>query len=139
MAFLIDTDLWVAVEHGTLSAADIHAITKQEPIYLSPVNLAEIRFGVELMKNTGQKQRALASLRRLRRKPLLRITGETAEVFGALAAELTRLGRGANFRIQDLWLASQAVQRDFILLTANAKDFKDIPRLKLIVMNAPAP
>jgi predicted nucleic acid-binding protein len=42
-----------------------------------------------------------------------------------------------DFRIQDLWLAAQAVQRDFTLLTANAKDFQDVPGLKLIVVKSP--
>ena len=134
MGFLIDTNLWVAVERGKLSAADIHAITKQAPIYLSPVNVAEIRYGIDLMKNARQKQRAMTTLRRIRRKPLLRITSETGEVFGMIAAKLTQAGRGADFRIQDLWLASQAIQRDFTVLTANAKDFKDVPGLKFVVM-----
>jgi predicted nucleic acid-binding protein len=131
---LIDTNLWVAVERGKISAADIHAITKQAPLFVSPVNLAEIRFGIELMSDTKQKQRAMAMLRRLRRKPLLRITGETAEVYGVLAAKLMRTGRSHDFRIQDLWLAAQAVQREFSLLTANAKDFRDVPDLKLVVV-----
>ena len=34
MGFLIDTNLWIAIERGKLSAADIHAITPQAPIYL---------------------------------------------------------------------------------------------------------
>lgn len=132
MGYLIDTNLWIEVERGKLSAADLHAITQQVPVYLSPINLAEIRFGIELMSDPNQKQRAAAALKRMRRKPLLRITGETAQVFGVLAAALTKKGRGADFRIQDLWLASQAVQREFTLLTGNAKDFVDIPDLKLI-------
>lgn len=136
MGFLIDTNLWIAVERGRLSASDIHAITRQGPIYLSPINLAEIRFGLELMSDPGQKQRARAMLRRLRRKPLLRITGETAEIFGTLAARLRQSGRGAGFRIQDLWLAAQAVQRKFTLLTANARDFADIPELKFVEVKA---
>ncbi len=134
MGFLIDTNLWIAIERGRLSAADIHAITHQAPIYLSPVNLAEIRFGIELMTDQKQKQRANASLRRMLRKPLLRITGETGQIFGVLAGKLAKTGRGADFRIQDLWLAAQAVQRDFTLLTANAKDFQDVPDLKLIAV-----
>ena len=135
MGFLIDTNLWIAIERGTLSAADIHAITHQMPVYISPINLAEIRFGIELMTNTKQKLRANATLRRLRRKPLLRITGETAEVFGVLAAKLVQPGRGVDFRIQDLWLAAQAVQGDLTLLTSNAKDFQDVPDLKMVVVN----
>ena len=137
MGFLIDTNLWIAIERGRLSAADIYAITKQAPIYLSPVNVAEIRFGIDLMKDTRQKQRAMTTLRRMRRKPLLRITGETAEVFGGIAAKLHQTGRGADFRIQDLWLASQAIQRDFTVLTANEKDFKDVPGLKFVAVKVP--
>ena len=89
------------------------------------------------MTDAKQRQRATVTLRRMRRKPLLRITGETAEVFGILAAKLSRSGRGAAFRIQDLWLAAQAVQRDFTVLTVNAKDFKDVPGLKLVVVKVP--
>ena len=137
MGFLIDTNLWIAIERGSIGAADIAAITGQQPVYLSPVNLAEIRFGIELMSNARKKQRAMAALRRMRRKPLLRITRETAEVFGVAAARLTRSGRSASFRIQDLWLASQALQRDFTLLTANPKDFKDVPELKVVVVKLP--
>jgi predicted nucleic acid-binding protein len=137
VGFLIDTNLWIAIERGKISAADIFAITGAQPVYLSPVNLAEIRFGIELMSDARQKQRAMTTLRRMRRKPLLRITRETAEVFGVVAAKLTKLGRGASFRIQDLWLASQALQRDFTLLTANPKDFKDVPELKVVVLKLP--
>jgi predicted nucleic acid-binding protein len=132
MGYLIDTDLWIAVERGHLSAADLHAITGPAPVFVSPINLAELRFGIELMTDARLKQRALTMLRRMKRKPLMRITAETAEVFGILAAKLTRNGRGADFRIQDLWLAAQAVQRKFTLLTGNGKHFRDISDLKLI-------
>ncbi|MBM3891909.1 MAG: type II toxin-antitoxin system VapC family toxin [Verrucomicrobia bacterium] len=36
-----------------------------------------------------------------------------------------------------MWLAAQAIQRGFTLLTANAKDFEDIPGLKLTVLTVP--
>jgi hypothetical protein len=134
VGWLIDTSLWIAVERGALAAADIHAITRQEPIYLSPVNLAEIRFGLELLKPGPLKQRAMAMLRRLRRKPQLRITVETGETFGMLAAKLRKSGKDPHVRVNDLWLAAQAVQRDFRVLTANAKDFADIPGLQMVVL-----
>lgn len=137
MGWLIDTSIWIAVERGRLGAADIHAITRQEPVYLSPINIAEMQFGLEMLRTGTLKQKAAAALRRLRRKPQLRITVETAEVFGALAAALKKAGRDADFRIHDLWLAAQAIQRDFTLLTSNAKDFQDIPRLKMIAMRLP--
>ena len=137
MGFLIDTTLWIAIERGRLTAGDIHAITRQDPLYLSPVNLAEIRFGIDLMPQAGMRKTALAALRRMRRKPLLRITGDTGEVFGGLAARIKKAGRAHDHRVQDLWLASQAIQRDFTLLTANEKDFRDIPGLKYVVLKIP--
>jgi predicted nucleic acid-binding protein len=134
MGWLIDTNLWIAVERGALAAADIHAITKQEPVYLSPINIAELRFGLELLRSGVQKQRATAMLRRLHRKPQLRITVQTAETFGMLAAKIKKAGRDPYVRVNDLWLAAQAIQRDFRLLTSNAKDFADIPGLKMVVL-----
>jgi len=137
VGWLIDTNIWIAVERGTLGAGDIHAITRQEPVYLSPVNIAEIRFGLELLRAGALKQRATAALHRLRRKPQLRITLETAEVFGSLAARLKKTGRDPHVRINDLWLAAQAMQRDFKLLTSNPKDFEDIPGLKMVTLPLP--
>ena len=134
---MIDTSIWIAVERGRLGAADIQAITRQEPVYLSPVNIAEMQFGLEMLPAGALKQRAAAAIRRLRRKPQLRITVETAEVFGSLAADLKKARRDAAFRINDLWLAAQAVQRHFTLLTSNPKDFADIPRLKMVAMRLP--
>jgi predicted nucleic acid-binding protein len=75
----------------------------------------------------------------LRRKPLLRIGAETAEVFGALAARLARSGRGHDFRVQDLWLAAQAIERKLTLLTKNPKDFEDIPGLKFAAVKPARP
>ncbi|HEV3272695.1 MAG TPA: PIN domain-containing protein [Candidatus Methylacidiphilales bacterium] len=137
MGWLIDTSIWIAVERGNLAAADIHAITKQDSIYLSPVNIAEMQFGLEMLKAGAMKQRAAAALRRLRRKPQLRITAETGEIFGGLASKLKKAGRDADFRINDLWIAAQAIQRGFSLLTSNSKDFADIPELKLVAVRIP--
>ena len=137
MGWLIDTSIWIAVERGALAAADIHVITRQDPVYLSPVNVGEIRFGCELLRSGPQKQRAAAMLRRLRRKPQLRITVETADIFGSLAAQLRKAKRDPYVRVNDLWLAAQAIQRDFRLLTSNAKDFADVPGLQLVVLKLP--
>jgi len=132
MGWLADTGVWIAVERGRVSAADIHAITGTEAVYLSPVNVAELQFGIERMTDPRRRLRAQTLLKRLHRKPLLRIDAGTGQVFGQLAAALEANGRGADFRVQDIWLAAQAVQREFALLTTNAKDFSDVPGLKVV-------
>jgi predicted nucleic acid-binding protein len=137
VGWLIDTSLWIAVERGSIGAADIHAVTKQGPVYLSPINVAEIRFGLDLLPAGPRKQKAAAALRRLRRKPQLRITIETAATFGALAAKIKKGGRDPSVRVNDLWLAAQAIQHDFQLLTSNRKDFADVPGLRVVVLPLP--
>jgi predicted nucleic acid-binding protein len=137
VGFLIDSGIWIEVERGRLAVADVHAATRNQPVFISPVTIAELQLGAELIQDRTTRLKCLAFLRRLKRKPLLRIDAQTGEVFGSLAAQLHRSGRGHQFRVQDLWLAAQAVQRRFKLLTLNARDFKDIPGLELVVMKLP--
>ena len=133
MGFLIDTCVWIDVERGMLAPADVAAITADAPVYL-PVTLAELKFGADAAPDAATRQRRLAALRRIQRKPLLVIDGNTADIFGSLAAKLKAGGRGHRYRVQDLWLASQAIQHGYSLLTRNEKDFRDIPGLDLVVM-----
>ena len=77
------------------------------------------------------RQKRLAALRRLQRKPLLPLDGATGDIFGSLAAAIKAAGRQHRYRVQDLWIASQAVQHGFGLLTRNRRDFEDIPGLDL--------
>lgn len=134
MGFLIDTCIWIDVERGSLAPADIVAITGAEPVYLSPVTIAELKFGAECAATPVIRQQRLASLARIRVKPVLRIDETTGEIFGSLAAQLKAEGKTHRPRIQDLWLASQAVQHGFSLLTRNLKDFEDIPGLQVAVV-----
>ena len=48
MGFLIDTCAWIDVEQGTLAPADVATLTREEPVFLSPVTIAELRFGAEV-------------------------------------------------------------------------------------------
>jgi predicted nucleic acid-binding protein len=131
VGFLIDTCAWIDVEQGALAPADVAALTRDEPVFLSPVTIAELRFGAEVAKDPGMRQKRLAALRRLQRKPLLPLDGATGDIFGSLAATIKAAGRQHRYRVQDLWIASQAVQHGFGLLTRNRRDFEDIPGLDL--------
>ena len=134
MDYLIDTCIWVDVERGVLAPADIMAITGDAPVFLSPVSIAELCFGAEVAQEAGTRQKRLVSLQRLLRKPLLTIDAETGVIFGRLAAAIKAAGRSHRYRVQDLWLASQAIQHGLRFLTRNERDFTDIPGLDLVVM-----
>ncbi len=133
MGVLMDTCVWIDVERGALAPADVEALTQAEPIFISPVTLAELRFGAEVTRDPGTRQKRLAALRRLERKPLLYIDGTTGGIFGSLAAQIKAAGRQHRYRVQDLWLASQALQHACRLLTRNRHDFEDIPGLSLVL------
>jgi len=116
-----------------LAPADVATLTHDEPVFLSPVTIAELRFGAEVAKDPGMRQKRLAALRRLQRKPLLPLDGTTGDIFGSLAAAIKAGRRQHRYRVQDLWIASQAVQYGFGLLTRNRRDFEDIPGLDLMI------
>ncbi len=133
MGFLIDTCIWVDVERGALAPADVAAVTKDEPVYLSPVTIAELKFGAENAGTADIRQKRLAALARLKRKPVLLINEVTGEIFGDVAAHVSRKGSRHQYRVQDLWIAAQAIQHGLALLTHNRKDFDDIPGLQLVI------
>jgi len=134
MGFLIDTCIWIDVEQGHLAPGDVASITVSEPVFISPVTIAELKFGVDVAADVAVRQKRLAALRRLQNKPLLMIDGDSGEIFGGLAAAIKDAGRQHRYRVQDLWLASQAIQHGYRLLTRNQRDFIDIPGLDLVVM-----
>lgn len=134
MGFLIDTCIWIDVEQGNLAPADIVAVTGTEPVYLSPITIAELKFGAECAATPAIRQQRLASLASIRVKPVLRIDEATGEIFGSLAAQLKTSGKTHRPRIQDLWLASQAIQHGFKFLTRNLADFDDIPGLIVVTV-----
>lgn len=131
MGWVIDTSVWVDVERGRLSPGDVMSITGNEPVFISPVTIAELQFGVERSADAAVRRKREAALARLRTRPVLVIDEQTGEVFGRIAAEAAQRGRGHEFRVQDMWLASQAIQHNFKLLTLNARDFRDISGLQL--------
>jgi len=133
VGFLVDTCVWIDVERGALAPADVAALTAGEPVFISPVTLAELRFGADIARDPGMRQRRLVALRRLARKPLLPVDGTTGDIFGSLAAQIRAAGRQHRYRVQDLWLASQALQHNYRLLTRNSHDFEDIPGLDLVL------
>jgi len=77
MGWLIDTCIWIDVERGRSSPADVERYTGKSPVYLSPVTIAELGYGVENSPDPGIRTKRLAALNRLRKKPVLHITEET--------------------------------------------------------------
>jgi len=139
MGVIVDTCLWIDVERGAISPADVARYTGEDAVFLSPVTIAELAFGAENAPGEAIRLKRLASLNRLKKRPTLSIDEETGAVFGSVAARLHKRGHGADFRVQDVWMASQAIQHGYRLLTRDIHDFKDIPGLDLVVFGSRPP
>ena len=134
-AVLVDTGVWVEVERGRLSVADLAGIVGDVPVFGSPVSIAELTQATEISLDESVKRRRRATLQRLREKVILPIDSETGLIFGKLSTELVKRGRGSpTHRIQDIWMAAQAMQHKIRLITYNRKDFDDIPGLDVLVL-----
>lgn len=134
MGVILDTCIWVDVERGRLSAADVASLTGNEPVYLTPITMAELEYGVLRARTLAERNRRAAALARLERKPCLIIDKSTGSLFGQLAAQVDSKGRASTHRVQDLWIAALAIQHGCSLLTSNLSDFEDIPGLALLAL-----
>ena len=132
MGVILDTSIWVDIERGRLAPGDVAAVTRDEPVFLTPVTIAELKYGVLRSRTPAERNRRAAALARIVKKPCLSIDKTTGELFGEIAAGLDSAGRTARYRVQDLWIAALAVQHSFRLLTRNRRDFADVPGLALL-------
>lgn len=76
MGFLIDTCIWIDLERGVISPADIAGYTGEEAVHISPVVIAELTFGAEMAAKEEIRIRRLAATERLKEKPFVLICGK---------------------------------------------------------------
>ena len=128
----MDTTVCVEVERDHLTVEELVARLGDEPIFLSPVTVAELEYGLQRVKTERERVHREAALARVIAKPCLPIGRATAKIFGRLASQLDAAGRPAKHRAQDLWTASLALQHGYRVLTQNRSHFDDIPGLTVL-------
>ena len=75
-----------------------------------------------------------ACLRQVESRPTLDVSMHAAAACGRLAATVKLAGRSPRPRYNDLWIAAQAIEHNFQLLTLNPVDFADLPGLRLMLL-----
>ena len=132
---ILDTCIWVEVMASRLRITDVAQVCNEQSVFLSPISLGELHFGVESCFDPALRAKRYTQLRKLGNRPVLPLTADTAAVFGALAAALRQSGRSPRPRYNDLWIAAQAVENNYALLTLNPKDFAELPGLQLMTLS----
>ena len=130
MGMIFDTSIWVGLASGQISGEAVLEAAGGEPVYVSAISLGELSFGVESCSDPATRMLRLRSLRSLEQRPVLDVSSLTASAFGILAAFLKQSGRSPRTRVNDLWIAAQAIDNDFALLTTNIRDLEGLPGLR---------
>lgn len=135
---IIDSCVWVGLAGGSVAPRAVIDTTGDAPVFISTISLGELAFGVHACTDAAERARRAAHLRQLERRPVLDVTRHTAAAFGVLAAAVKQAGRSPRPRYNDLWIAAQAIERGYALMTLNTVDFADLPGLTVLAPVAAA-
>ena len=136
MGVIWDSCIWVALAAGQITKQALIDATGVAPVMTSVVSLGELSFGVHACADPAERARRAAFFRQIESSPMLDISKHTAEAFGLLCASLKQAGKSPRPRYNDLWIAAQAIENSYVLLTLNSKDFANMPGLQVKVLNA---
>ena len=132
MGLLIDSSVFIAAEQTNLSLAQHLRGQEQEAMALSAITAAELLHGVHRAAEPPrrvQRERFVEAI--LARFPVVEFGLEAARVHARVWAEL--VARGERIGAHDLLIAATAISLDFQVVTINARDFRQIPGLRLQV------
>ena len=131
MGMIFDTSIWVGLAASQISGQAVLQAASDDSVYISAISLGELSFGVESCNDPVNRILRMRFLRNYEQRPVLDVTARTASVFGLLAAFMKQSSRSPRTRVNDLWIAAQAIENDFALLTTNIKDFEGLPGLRV--------
>ena len=131
---IFDSCIWVGL---AAEQVDEHAVIQavgDRPVFTSVMSLGELSFGVQSCANPAERALRAAYLRQVESRPVLGVSPHTAAAFGVLAAAVKHSGRSPRPRYNDLWIAAQAIEHCYALLTLNGDDFAGLPGLQLVTL-----
>ena len=131
MHYLLDTNIFIAALKAQPAVRLRLESLPASAVVLSPIVLGELQTGVE---KSAQAERNRARLEEvvagLAVPPL---DAATSSHYARIRAVLERQGTpiGGN----DLWIAAQAIEHGYRLLTLNGSDFTGLPGLQLTLLS----
>jgi predicted nucleic acid-binding protein len=133
---IFDSCIWVGLACGQIDREAVTTAAGDVPVFTSVISLGELSFGVEACTDPAERAMRSAWLRQVESRPVLEVSRYTAAAFGLLAAAVRQAGRSPRPRYNDLWIAAQAIENGYALLTLNARDFSDLPGLHLVTISS---
>lgn len=131
---ILDSCIWVGLAANQVDKQAVIDVAGGEMVFTSVISVGELSFGVESCRDPTERAMRAAYLRQVENRPTLGVSKQTAAAFGVLAAAVKQAGRSPRPRYNDLWIAAQAIEHGFSLLTLNAADFMGLPGLRLVTL-----
>ena len=134
MGILFDSSVWIGLATGQVDHPTVIRAAGDAPVFTSVIYLGELGFGVEACVDPAERAARAACLRQVESRPALEVSRHTAAAFGMLAAAVKQAGKSPRPRYNDLWIAAQAIEHGYALLTLNPHDFTGLPGLQLLTL-----
>jgi tRNA(fMet)-specific endonuclease VapC len=135
MGVLIDASVLIEHERKRLDLEHHLQQGVEEEFFLSVVTASELLHGVHRAIDSAVRARRSAWVEAiLERFPLLPIDVQVARAHAQIWAELA--SRGQPIGPNDLWLASSCVAHGLVMVTANEREFRRVPGLKVEAWSA---
>ena len=135
MGMIFDSCIWMALAAGQIDRQAVVDVAGDVPVFTSVISLGELNFGVQSCADPTERAMRAAYLRQVESRPSLEVSPHTAAAFGVLAAAVKQAGRSPRPRCNDLWIAAQAIEHGYALLTLNAAAFAGLPGLRLAILS----
>ncbi len=132
---IFDSCIWVGLAANQVDRQAVIDAAGESPVFTSVISLGELGFGVQSCIDPTERARRAAYLRQVESRPTLGVSKHTAAAFGVLAAAVKQAGRSPRPRYNDLWIAAQAIEHGYTILTLNTNDFTDLPGLRLATLS----
>ncbi|MHA2249273.1 MAG: type II toxin-antitoxin system VapC family toxin [Candidatus Kariarchaeaceae archaeon] len=120
MKFVLDSNFLIAIfrrEEKALNMAKAIA-SEKNIIVTTSINAAELYEGAYRANNTSSHLKLLEAI--WERFPVVDFSKSHAKVFGRLKSQI----KGKKFNVNDILIASVALEMDAVLVTRNLKDFE---------------
>ena len=134
MGMIFDSCVWVALSCDQVDRQTVVEAAGELPVFTSAISIGELSFGVHSCADATVRALRASYLRQVETRPILEVSKHTAAAFGLLAAAVKQSGRSPRPRYNDLWIAAQAIEHSYVLLTLNAGDFANLPGLRVATL-----
>jgi predicted nucleic acid-binding protein len=132
MGVIFNSCIWIKLAtNQDLFRQSVIDASGDAAVFTSVVSIGELSFGAQSCEDPSERAIRSAYLRQVESRPVLDITNHTAAAFGVLAAAVKKAGRSPRPRYNDLWIAAQAIEHGYVLLTLNTDDFAGLPGLQI--------